>query len=81
MTRAREQRTEANVLELLIKYKTEHDGTTPTLDQMRTESGMSTQTIRRALVRLNDAGKISYNDDGRYRNIRVIGGRWIFEGR
>jgi hypothetical protein len=78
-SRMAEYKTEEIILAQIIRHKTDHDGVAPTVDFMSVETGISRKAIRLALMRLCDAGKIRYADNGSHRNIIVTGGRWIYQ--
>lgn len=68
------------VFEFIKQYKTDTDGVAPSIREI-TESCQisSTSQTNKFLRSLQESGLIRY-DRGQARTIRVIGGKWTFEG-
>ena len=74
------------LLRYIIRYKCEHDGTSPTIREMMRAVGItSTSIVNYNLLALERRGHISrpIADDGNHgaaaRSITVTGGRWVYE--
>lgn len=74
------------LLRYIIRYKCDHDGTSPTIREMMRAVGItSTSIVNYNLLALEQRGHISrpIADDGNYgaaaRSISVTGGRWVYE--
>jgi SOS-response transcriptional repressor LexA len=71
----------AAILHYIIKYKTAHDGNSPTLREICRDCGVSSTSVADHILRnLESRGKIRLNSEGsRSRQIEVVGGRWTYE--
>jgi SOS-response transcriptional repressor LexA len=66
------------VLNYIIRYKSEHDGNSPSLRQIMAACKVSSTSVMvNILQRLERAGLIALG--GRYRQIYVTGGKWTME--
>lgn len=72
---------EKMVFDCIVRHKAEHDGNSPTIREIMDGVGAfsSTSTTLACLRRLQAKGWIATGENGRYRNISVIGGRWSYE--
>lgn len=69
-------RTQA-VLDYIIRYKTEHDGVSPTMHEISLRCDISsTSMVARDLDALEEEGRIRRPDISS-RHIEVVGGRWV----
>ena len=67
----------AGVLYYIILYKSEHDGNSPTVRQIAEACDISSISVVNYLLRrLEASGHIRLGDDGKSRQIEVVGGRW-----
>jgi hypothetical protein len=64
------------VLQYIIRYKTEHDGKSPTVREIMRGCGIGgTCATRYILLALEEEGRIKLQAGG-VRGIQVVGGRW-----
>ena len=79
-------RRQEALLRYIIRYKSEHDGNSPTVREMMRAVGItSTSIVNYNLLALERRGHISrpIADEGNHgsasRSITVVGGRWVYE--
>lgn len=71
-----------DILRYIVRYKTGHDGNSPTLRQIMVGCGVSsTSSVVGILRRLRRDGYIRMPDTGDARAIEVVGGRWLYGER
>ena len=69
------------VFRFIVRYKEKHDGNSPTLREICKDCGItSTSHAKHILYKLDLQDRILLDYQGRSRHIRVIGGRWTYEG-
>lgn len=67
------------VFEFILRYKTEHDGNSPSYQQIANAVGLkSVSTIKIHITTLRDAGLLKH-EFADSRSIEVIGGKWTYE--
>jgi hypothetical protein len=69
---------DAIVFDAIVKYKSEHDGLSPTTRQLGAILFYDKAPILRAIRRLTEAGKIR-TKGAKSSGIEVVGGRWTYE--
>jgi len=65
------------VYQYICRYKSEHDGNSPTVREIMRACGISSTSVALYILRaLEDEGRITMRSGGTPRGIQVVGGRW-----
>ena len=70
--------TDDDILRIVIEYKRQHDGISPSLDEIGAVLGASKNLVWRHLISLYSAQRVTWSVD-KPRTIEVVGGRWTME--
>lgn len=65
------------IFDFLVRYKREHDGLSPSLDELAEDTGLSRATVRYHLLRLEADNRIRFVAR---RGIEITGGVWDLPG-
>lgn len=68
------------ILKTIISYKQNHDGISPSYDELASVTGMSKSVLKQQILVLLKRGLL-YKTPGPSRNLAVVGGKWVWEGK
>lgn len=78
--KTKERQYEDFLFQAIVDYKAAFDGKSPTADIITERTGLSENTIIKAMRRLVKAGRIQFHGSYRTRSIIVVGGHWAYDG-
>lgn len=68
------------VFDTIVEYKREHDGLSPNIRYLAKRVGLDVVTTMKMLDKLVKANRIRMEGKGTHRRIRVVGGKWTYNG-
>lgn len=75
------QQIDDKVFAAIIRLKTERQGMSPTCQEIGEAVGMWREPTWRSIKRLESAGRIWLEGGENHKQIGVVGGKWVYEGR